>query len=77
MTDHRENRAGHKASEMWVGLRTICGDTSVVVGIVVEGRAHVFLAPRDVIGKLADQITVVLDEPLPRRSPPQPHLLSR
>ena len=77
MTDHRENRTGHKASEMWVGLRTICGDTSVVVGIVVEDRTHVFLATRDVIGKLADSIAVVLDEPLSRQHAPQPHFLAR
>ena len=71
MTDRLEHRTGHQASEMWVGMRTICGNTSVVVGIVVEGRTNVFLATREIAETLADQIAVVLEEPISR--PPAPH----
>ena len=77
MADRLENRTAHKASEMWVGMRTTCGNISVVVGIVVGGKTHVFLATPEVIGKLADQIAVVLEEPILRPHAPQPRFLLR
>lgn len=77
MTDRLENSTGHTASEMWVGMRTICGNASVVVGIVVEGRTHVFLATREVARNLADQIAAVLEVPISRPHAPHPRSLLR
>ena len=65
MSDNQENNKGCRASEMWVGMRTICGDTSMVVGITVAGKTHVFLATREVVGEFADQITAMLEAPIP------------
>ena len=77
MTSNLENGTGHKASEMWVGMRSICGETSVVVGIVAAGRTHVFLATREVVEQLGDHIATMLGEPISRSHAPQPRLLSR
>lgn len=77
MADNRKNGTGRQASEMWVGMRTICGNTSVVVGIVVAGRTHVFLATREMAGKLADEIATMLEEPISRPHAPQPRFPSR
>ena len=76
MSGNRENNEGGRASEMWVGMRTTCGDTSMVVGIVVAGRTHVFLATREVFGRFADQIAAMPEAPIPDRCGPQPRLLS-
>ncbi len=76
MSGNRENNEGGRASEMWVGMRTTCGDTSMVVGIVVAGRTHVFLATREVFGRFADQIAAMPEAPVPDRRGPQPRPLS-
>lgn len=72
-----KHRRGCKVSEMWVGTRTTCGDTSMVVGITVAGKTHVFLATREVFGKFADQIAAVSEPPVLDRRGPQPRALSR
>lgn len=77
MSGNRENKGCSRASEMWVGVRTVCGDTSMVVGIVVAGRTHVFLATREVFGRFVDQIAAMPEAPIPDRLDPQPRLLSR
>ena len=77
MSDGLEHSTGCKVSEMWVGMRTVCGATSMVVGITVAEKTHVFLATRVVVGKLADQIAAMLDEPIPGPHGPEPRFLSR
>ena len=52
-----------KASDMWVGARTVCGETSMVVGITLGERTSVFLATRAVVERLADQIATMLAVP--------------
>ena len=54
---------GRKASDMWVGTRTMCGETCMVVGITVGDRTSVFLAAPAVVEKLADQIATMLAVP--------------
>ena len=70
MSGDQENK-GCRASEMWVGMRKACGDTSMVVGITVADKTHVFLATREVFGKFADQIAAMPEAPIPSpdRSP--------
>ncbi len=66
-----------RASDMWMGTRTMCGETSMVLGITVGERTSVFLATPAVIERLADQIAKmlavsavgVLDGPAPSRLP--------
>ena len=77
MSDGLERSTGCKVSEMWVGMRTVCGATSMVVGITVADKTHVFLATRVVVGQLADQIAAMLDEPIPGPHGSEPRFLSR
>ena len=77
MSGNRENNEGGRASEMWVGMRTTCGDTSMVVGIVVAGRTHVFLATREVFGRFADQIAVMPEAPISRIGADRSRVCSR
>ena len=67
MSGDQENK-GRRASEMWVGMRKVCGDISMVVGITVADKTHVFLATREVFGKFADQIAA-----MPEVGIPSPH----
>lgn len=57
-TDTRRN-----ASDMWVGTRTMCGETCMVVGIAVGQTTSVFLAAPAVVERLADQIAMMLAVP--------------
>ena len=75
MSGNQENK-GCRASEMWVGMRTICGKTSMVVGVTVAGKTHVFLATREVFGQFADQIAVMPEAPIPGPHGSQPRFLS-
>ena len=77
MSDDRENSTACKVSEMWVGMRTICGDTSMVVGITVADKTYVFLATSEVVKKFADQIATVLEVPISGPRGPQPRFLSQ
>lgn len=77
MSGNQENREVCRASEMWVGMCTVCGDTSMVVGITVAGRTHVFLATREVFGRFADQMAAMPEALIPDRRGPQARLLSR
>lgn len=52
-----------QASDMWVGTRTMCGETCIVVGITVGERTSVFLAAPAVVERLADQIAAMLEMP--------------
>lgn len=56
MSGNQANNRVCRASEMWVGMRTVFGETSMVVGITVAGETHVFLATPEVFGQFADQI---------------------
>ena len=76
MSDDLKKSTGLRASEMWVGMRTVCGDTSMVLGVTVAGRTHVFLAAREVVQQLADQIVTVLEAPISRPHEPRPRSLS-
>ena len=77
MSGNQENTKGCRASEMWVGMRTASGDTSMVVGITVAGETHVFLATREMLGKFAGQIAAMPETPIPDRRGPQLRFLSR
>lgn len=48
-----------QASDMWVGTRTMCGETCMVVGITVGQTTSVFLAAPAVVERLADQIATI------------------
>jgi len=52
-----------RASDMWMGASTMCGETSMVLGITVGERTSVFLAAPAVIERLADQIATMLAVP--------------
>ena len=52
-----------QASDMWVGTRTMCGETCMVLGITVGERTSVFLAAPAVVERLADQIATMLAVP--------------
>lgn len=63
-----------KASDMWVGTRTMCGETCMVVGITVGESTSVFLAAPAVVERLADQIATMLEIPVaagPYKPPPR------
>ncbi|MCY4645757.1 MAG: hypothetical protein OXE73_02565 [Gammaproteobacteria bacterium] len=63
-----------QASDMWVGTRTMCGETCMVVGITVGERTSVFLAAPAVVERLADQIATMLEMPVaagPYEPPPR------
>ena len=77
MSGNHGNSAVCRASEMWVGMRTVCGDTSMVVGITVAGKTHVFLATREVLGQFADQMAAMPEAPVPDRRGPRAGLFSR
>ena len=73
MSGNQENGNVHRASEMWVGMRTVCGETSMVVGITGAGETHVFLATREVFGRFADQIAAMPEaSPIPGPNGSQP-----
>ena len=70
----QQTNTRRQASDMWVGTRTMCGETCMVVGITVGGRTSVFLAAPAVVERLADQIATMQVpvaagpyEPPPRR----------
>ena len=64
MSGNQANKKVGRASEMWVGMRTIFGKTSMVVGITVAGKTHVFLATPEVFGEFADQIAAMPGAPV-------------
>ena len=74
MSCNQESHHVCRASEMWVGMRTICGETSMVVGITVAGETHLFLATREVFGPFAEQIAALPDAPVPGPNGSQPSL---
>ena len=76
MSGNQSNNEVCRASEMWVGMRTICGRTSVVVGITAAGKTHVFLATREVFGQFADQIATMPEAPIPDPHGSRPHYLA-
>lgn len=76
MSGNQANNNVRRASEMWVGMRTICGKTSMVVGITVAGKTHVFLATREVFGRFADQIAAMPEAPIPGPHGSQSRFLS-
>ena len=71
----QQTNTRRRASDMWVGTRTTCGETCMVVGITVDEKTCVFLAAPAVVERLADQIATTLErpvvagpyKPLPRR----------
>jgi len=56
----QQANARPNASDMWMGARTMCGETSMVLGITVGERTSVFLATPAMIERLADQIAAML-----------------
>ena len=65
-----------QASDMWVGMRTTCGETCMVVGITVGERISVFLAAPAVVERLADQIATMLEMPVAVGPYKPPHRFS-
>ena len=76
MSGNQQNNNLCRASEMWVGMRTICGRTSMVVGITVAGKTHVFLVTPEVFGQFADQIAAMPEAPIRGAHGSQPRFLS-
>lgn len=64
MSGNQANNRVCRASEMWVGMRTVFGKTSMVVGITVAGKTHVFLATPEVFGQFTDQIAEMPEAPV-------------
>ncbi len=70
----QQTNTRRRASDMWVGTRTTCGETCMVVGITVGERTSVFLAAPAVVERLADQIATMLQMPVaagPFKPPPR------
>ena len=59
----QQTNTRRQASDMWVGTRTMCGETCMVVGITVGERTSVFLAAPALVERLADQIATMLEMP--------------
>lgn len=70
----QQSSTRRQASDMWLGTRTMCGETCMVVGITVGERTSVFLAAPAVVERLADQIATMLEMPVaagPYKPPPR------
>ena len=59
----QQTNTKRQASDMWVGARTMCGETCMVVGITVGQTTSVCLAAPAVVERLADQIATMLAVP--------------